>query len=257
MGGNMRQDLNTGDGLAKNFTENQALERLGELLKASPIPDDQILQNLSLFLHRRTLSRMLFMNSIYEQILPVHGVVMEFGVRWGRNLALFEALRGVHEPYNHTRRIIGFDSFEGFPSVHPKDGPSVLAMPGNYSVTDGYERYLIELLRCHEQINPLPDITKCELVKGDAILQSGDYFRRYPETIVAMAYFDLDIYAPTKACLEAIRPHVTKGTILAFDELQAREFPGETLALKEVFGTGAFEIRRMPFSGAASYVVIR
>ena len=253
----MQRDLNTGDGLAQNLTENQAIARLRDMLKTCPIPDDQTLLNLPLFLHRRTLSRLLFMHELYRQILGVHGVIMEFGVRWGRNLALFEALRGVYEPYNHTRRIVGFDTFEGFPSVHEKDGASSLASVGSYAVTEKYEDYLDEILTCQERINPLPDIRKHELVKGDAIIESKRYFEKFPETIVSLAYFDLDIYEPTKACLEAIRPHVTKGTVLAFDELVARDFPGETVALKEVFGVGAFEIKRLPFGGAASYAVIR
>ncbi len=253
----MKRDLTTGDGLAKNPSETQAIERLCELLKASPVPDDQLLQNLPLYLHRRVLSRMLVMNALYQQIVEVHGVIMEFGVRWGRNMALLEALRGVYEPYNHTRRIIGFDTFEGFPSVDAKDGDSALAVKGSYAVTEKHEEYLEEILSCHERINPLPDIVKHELIKGDAIVESGRYFERYPETIVALAYFDFDIYAPTKACLEAIRPHVTKGTVIAFDELMARDFPGETVALKEVFGTSAFELKRLPFGGAVSYAVVR
>ena len=36
------------------------------------------------------------------------GVIVEFGVWLGHDLALFESLRGVYEPYNYTRRIIGF-----------------------------------------------------------------------------------------------------------------------------------------------------
>lgn len=253
----MQDKFKPGDGLAKNRTETEALDRLQELLKCSQIPDNQVLQNLPLFLHRRTLSRLFFMQELYRQIIEVHGVIMEFGVRWGRNLALFESLRGVYEPYNHTRRIIGFDTFEGFPSVHVNDGNSPLVAVGSYAVTDNYETYLDELLTCHEHINPLPDIRKHELVKGNAIIEAPKYFEKFPETIVALAYFDLDIYEPTKACLEAIRPHVTKGTVLAFDELVAREVPGETLALKEVFGADAFEIKRLPFGGAASYAVLR
>mgnify|MGYP003971701973 CR=1 FL=1 len=28
-------------------------------------------------------------NEIYKKIIDVHGVIMEFGTRWGQNLALF------------------------------------------------------------------------------------------------------------------------------------------------------------------------
>ena len=31
-------------------------------------------------------------------------------------------LSAIFEPVNHTRRIVGFDTFEGLPSLHEKDG---------------------------------------------------------------------------------------------------------------------------------------
>jgi hypothetical protein len=36
-------------------------------------------------------------------------------------MALFTTLRNIYEPYNMSRKIIGFDTFEGFPSVSPQD----------------------------------------------------------------------------------------------------------------------------------------
>ncbi len=50
-----------------------------------------------------------------------------------------------------------------------------------------------------------------------------------PQTIIALAYFDLALYEPTRKCLEAIRPHLVRGSILAMDELNSRDFPGETV----------------------------
>jgi hypothetical protein len=82
------------------------------------------------------------------------------------------------------------------------------------------------------------------------------YLDRNPETIVALAYFDLDLYEPTLACLQAIRPRLTRGSILGFDELNDAATPGETLALKETFGLGKFSIRRFPPSARTSYVVV-
>ena len=39
---------------------------------------------------------------------------------------------GLYEPFNYTRRIVGFDTFEGFPSVDPKDGSAEVASVGAY-----------------------------------------------------------------------------------------------------------------------------
>ena len=78
----------------------------------------------------------------------------------------------------------------------------------------------------------------------------------HPETIIALAYFDFDLYKPTKLCLEGIMPYVTKGTVIAFDELNCPEFPGETLAFREVLGLSRYAIRRDPSNPLTSYIVI-
>ena len=220
----------------------------------SPIPESEILSNLGLYLSRQTLSRILFMNDLYKKIINVHGVVMEFGVRWGQNMALYQALRGIYEPYNYNRKIIGFDTFEGFPDVDKKDGAKV--KKGDYAVTKTYEAYLEKNLSFHELESPIAHKKKFELVKGDATVKIKEYLKNHPETIIAFAYFDFDIYHPTKICLEAIKSHLTKGSIVAFDELNCSEFPGETLAVKEVLGLDKIRLQRCPFNPLCSYYIV-
>ena len=88
---------------------------MAELVRENPIPDGELLQSLGLFLTRQNFSRLLFAKHLYEQVVDIQGDIFEFGVRWGQNLAAFSVLRGMLEPYNHTRRLVGFDTFEGFP----------------------------------------------------------------------------------------------------------------------------------------------
>jgi len=227
-----------------------------EAFKSCPIPSNELLTQLGLFLNRQTLARILFMHDLYTQIIPVHGVVMELGVRWGQNLALFSSFRGMYEPYNYNRKIIGFDTFAGFPSVAPQDGADAIASVGAYGVTDNYEEYLETILNYHERESPLSHIKKHELVKVDASLALEEYLANHPETIIALAYFDFDLYEPTKKCLSLIKDHLTKGSVIGFDELNWPTFPGETVALKEVFGLSRFKIRRSPLNPSPSYIVI-
>jgi hypothetical protein len=244
--------------IKKHWSEKEIDIRKGilDLFKNCQIPDSELLSNLGLFINRRNLTRILLMNELYKKILHIHGDVIEFGVKWGQNLALFQSFRGLYEPFNTSRKIIGFDTFEGFPSTHDKDGKDVEVAIGEYSTTKGYEDYLKLILEYHENESPLAHICKYRLVKGDATVEIDNYLQKNPETIIALAYFDFDLYEPTKKCLEAIKDHVTKGTIIAFDELAAHNFPGETLALKEVFGLSRFSITRSPFSSTQSYIVI-
>ena len=95
-----------------NDTEYEARKNLLDLIKSTPIPDDELLQNLGLFFNSKNLSRIMVMNHLYEQIIDTMGIVMEFGTRWGQNMALWTALRGIYEPFNRHRKIVGFDTFE-------------------------------------------------------------------------------------------------------------------------------------------------
>jgi len=236
--------------------EKESRSNIVKFFKDTPIPDDEVLSNLGLFISRQSLSRMLFMHELYLKALPVHGIVIEFGARWGQNLALFQNFRGIYEPFNHNRKIVGFDSFSGFPSVHKKDGTSEVAKKGAYSVTKNYEEYLDKILSYHESESPISHLKKYEIIKGNAVHEIEKYLSKNPQTIVALAFFDFDIYEPTKKCLEAISGHLTKGSVIGFDELNSPDFPGETLALKEVFGLDKYSIKRSNFTPMQSYFTI-
>jgi len=226
-----------------------------QLFKDCPIPDDELLWNLGLFVNRQLFSRIIFLYNLYIKCLKVHGVVMEFGARWGQNLALFQSFRGILEPLNHNRKIIGFDTWEGFPGMTNQDHPDIKAR--DYGVTKDYEKYLEELLQYHETESPLSHIKKYQLIKGDISNTLQQYLEENPETIISFAYFDLDLYKPTKDCLRLIKGHLTKGSVIGFDELNHGNFPGETIALKEVFGLDKYEIQRSPISPLQSYIIIK
>jgi hypothetical protein len=231
-------------------------ENFVKVFKKCPIPDNEVLSNLGLFLNSKNLSRVLFMDHLYRQILDVHGGIMEFGTRWGQNIALFSSFRGIYEPFNRNRKIVGFDTFEGFLEPSEKDGKSDMMKAGKYAVTENYTQYLTEIMDYHEKENPISHIKKYEIRKGNVVVEIERYLKENPETIIALAYFDLDLYLPTKKCLKAIRSHLTKGSVLAFDELNDHDCPGETIALKEVFGLEKIKLKRSPHTARISYFVV-
>lgn len=221
-----------------------------------PIPSNEVLSNLGLFIKGKDLKRILFMDYIYRQFLNTNGVIMEFGTRWGQNLALFESLRSIYEPFNLGRKIIGFDTFSGFIKVHENDTKIEKHESGDFGVTDSYEKYLEEIMDYHEHENPISHLKKYEIVKGDAVEMLKDYLARHPETIIAFAFFDMDLYEPTKACLELIKDRLTVGSVIGFDELNCEAFPGETLALKEILGLDKYKIQRNMYCARESFLVI-
>lgn len=239
-----------------NEHENNVRAQFIELLKNTPIPNDNLLANLGLYLNSKLLSRILFMDFLYRQAIDVQGVIMDFGTRWGQNMSLFTAMRGIYEPFNRHKKIIGFDTFAGFPSISEIDGNSEMIREGNISVTDNYLEHLSLVLSHQEADNPLHHIKKHGFVVGDACQGIKDYLEEYPETIVAMAFFDFDLYEPTKECLLAIKDRLVKGSVLGFDELNDHDSPGETAALMEVFGLNNVRLKRFPYASRVSYFIV-
>lgn len=230
--------------------------QLTSQLLQSPIPHHELIRNLGLYMLPMDLKRHLFFAELYQLVLKVPGVIMEFGCRWGQNLATLQSLRSILEPYHHRRRIVGFDTFSGFADVSKEDGDAGIAQPGAYAVTDNYRQHLQRVMELRERQSPLPDVQKFELVEGDVCKTLPEYLERQPETIVAFAYFDLDLYRPTLECLRALKGRLTQGSVVGFDELNHAAFPGETRAVADALGLQNIRLQRSAFSADECYFVV-
>lgn len=236
--------------------EQRTRTELAALFAERPIPDDSLLDHLELFMRPQRIGEILALDSLYQEIIDVHGIIVEFGVRWGRHLSVFNALRTYYEPSNFYRKIVGFDTFEGFLDPSPEDGTSNRVFPGSMAVTPGYEVYLEQVLALHESETSMAHIRRFELCVGDAPTQLEAYLAQHPETIVALAYFDMDLHGPTLACLELLRPHMPAGSVLAFDELMHPDFPGEAVALKSALDLTRHHVRRSPRCPYPAFVIL-
>lgn len=242
--------------LRASADETEAYKALASGLEASPIPTSEILANIPLFLTRSSMSHLLFLDELYRKVLATPGHIFEFGVRWGRNLAVFHTLRTIYEPFNASRHIVGFDTFAGFPNTSSKDGTHAIIHRGALNVEKNYEQTLEQLLDAHQQLSPRGHLKRYELVKGDVIQTVPKYFRKHPEALIAIAYFDLDLYRPTREALKALRPRLTKGSVLVFDEVGLPEFPGETMAIIDELGAASYALRRDPRCGYQAFIVM-
>jgi len=172
-------------------------------------------------------------------------------------MVLFENYRAIYEPFNKSRKIIGFDTFTGYTGKNEFDVNSEIFEDGNYSVGAEYEKILKELLEIHERNNILGHVTGVhELVSGDIRKTVIDYFTKNKDTIVALAYFDLGLYEPTKIALEEILNHVVPGSVILFDELTWSDAGGEAIAFKEVMSGLDFSIEKSKLTPQRSIVTI-
>jgi hypothetical protein len=90
------------------------------------------------------------------------------------------------EPYNHTRRIIGFDTFTGFPSIHEKDlvkHRSEHTHVGAFQTSAEIIQSLESMASIHDSNRPLGHIQKVELVAGDACETIPKYIDENPHLL--------------------------------------------------------------------------
>jgi hypothetical protein len=238
--------------------EKGTVGELAQAFQASRCPFELRLQNFPRHVRRQDLARFLAKHEIFKSILTTHGSIVECGVYAGGGLMTWAQFSSIHEPYNHTRRVIGFDTFAGFPEVHEKDSPRAQSehlVRGGLKIAPDMQQEIEHLAAIHDRNRPLGHISKVELVAGNACETIPRYVAEHPHLLVSLLYLDFDIYEPTRASLKALWPRIVKGGVVAFDELNCPEFPGETLALLEEFDLAEVELRRLPFDPYISYFV--
>jgi hypothetical protein len=155
------------------------------------------------------------------------------------------------------RHVYGFDTFEGFPDLHAKDmkGSAEIEWKAGDLKCDSYA----DLQRCIELLDMnrfLPKFPKISLIKGDFMQTAGTFLEKNPHVLVSLLYLDFDLYEPTKKGLEVFLPRMSKGAIIAFDEINHPLWPGETLALLESVNIRDVKIQKFPFEINMSFIVL-
>jgi hypothetical protein len=233
-------------------------EQLENMFRNSPLPIEDLLFNLGLYTRSSLLVKFIVMHQLYQRIENIPGLLVEFGTWWGQNLVLLENLRAIHEPFNKQRRIIGFDTFAGYTKATAQDKASEVWRENSYSTGTQYKDYLSELLRVHEGSNVLGHLAgNHELIEGDVEGTAPAYFAQHREAIVALAYFDMGLYRPTRSALMAIKPHLVSGSVILLDELTWSESPGEALAFKETFDRSEYAIEKCKLYPSKAIITIR
>jgi len=215
------------------------------------------LRTFSKYVPRQDLSILLAKNDVFRQVIDVHGAIIECGVYLGGGLMTWAQLSAIYEPYNHNRRVLGFDTFTGFSDVGANDSSGTenpQAHVGGLSAP-AYED-LQECIRLYDLNRPLGHVTRVNLVQGDATLTIPGYVQDNRHLVVALLYLDFDVYEATKVAIETFLPRMPKGAVIAFDELNQSAWPGETLAAMDAVGLRNLRIRRFPYTPSICYAVL-
>jgi len=242
-------------GFRTNAERNEALA-IKDCFDRNPESWEKKLENFPKYVRRQNLTRFLALYEIYKRILPIKGSIVECGVFRGFGTMTWAKLSAILEPVNLMRRIYGFDSFSGFPSLSEVDKVGMAAGIKTGDLYANSEGEILELAAINDSTRFLGHVPKVSLIKGDATVTIPRFIEETPHLLVSLLFMDFDLYEPTKVALEHIIPRMPKGAILAFDELDNPLWPGETLAMLEKCGAGNLRIQRLEFDPYIGFAVI-
>ncbi|OHE71994.1 MAG: dTDP-6-deoxy-L-hexose 3-O-methyltransferase [Verrucomicrobia bacterium GWC2_42_7] len=217
---------------------------------------EQKMENFPKYVKKQNITRFLALYELFKQVINVKGSIIECGVFQGFGLMSFAKISSILEPTNLTRRIYGFDSFEGFPKVSDKD---ISSHNGHVKEGDLYAssyEELNNLIEIYDSTRFLGHIPKVNLIKGNAEESIPHFVENNPHLVVSLLFLDFDLYEPTMAALKHFVPRMPRGAIIAFDELDNPLWPGETLAMLDFFDKKVPKLQRFDFDPYISYCIV-
>jgi hypothetical protein len=147
----------------------------------------------------------------------VEGDILEFGVFGGVSLALLAKVQSF-DPKGMTRKIAGFDSFQGLP---PSEEPHARWRTGDCARVHAWHPTLDKGKAVNAEVTR--DLfERCGLPQPE--LEIGPFQETLARTVslkyraVAILHIDCDLYESTKVVLESVAPILQEGTVLLFDE---------------------------------------
>ena len=192
---------------------------------------------------------------IVKLIKNIPGDIFEMGVCGDRGLFSFYHSLSLLEPEYQFRELVGFDTFSGITGITDNDTNVFREIKeGDFCFTKKSE--LERLCEIHEDFKDnYYNKKRIHLVEGNIMETLPNYLNENKHKLVSLLYLDLDIYAPTKFAIEQIKPRMCKGSIIAFDELYYRSFPGETIALLETLNINNYKINNI-LGGRINYIIL-
>lgn len=196
---------------------------------------------------------------LFKRTQDIKGSIVECGVYQGSGVMAWAKLSETIEPYNFLRKVYGFDTFEGFPSVAEEDKSitnSTITKVGYLKPEYDVYAELQECICALDETRLLKHQDKVVLVKGDAMKTIPAFLKANQHVLISLLYLDFDLYEPTLLALKEFLPRMSKGAIIAFDELHDQKWPGETRALLEAFNLNHYKLESFPFEPHISWITL-
>lgn len=223
------------DGFKKNDNDLKIESQLESHIVDHKIEPLDVLKLFPVLARRQWLKRFLAHVELFKMTLEVPGDVAELGVYRGLGLMTWANLLETYCLGDRTKIVYGFDNWAGFKNFDLEDHTVNIdsgKVEGGFN-PESFHSELLNAISVFDDDRFIPYKPRIKLIDGQIENSSIEFAVNNPGVRFSLVHFDCDLYAPTKAALNAFWPLVSRGGLLLFDEYGMLDWPGETKAVDE------------------------
>lgn len=227
--------MKTFDGFKKTGPDSAIEDMIEAHIEQYKIAPLDILKLFPVLARRQWLKRFLAHAELFKTTLEVPGDIAELGVFRGLGLMTWANLLEAYCIGDRTKVVYGFDNWKGFTKLDAADGKPLKhahKAVGEFN-PEPFRNELLDAIKIFDEDRFVPWKARVKLVEGQIEQTVFKFVEENPGVRFSLIHFDCDLYAPTKAALEALWPKVSRGGVLLFDEYGIPDWPGETKAVDE------------------------
>ncbi len=185
---------------------------------------------------RILMTRFLAHFELFKMTLDLPGSIVELGVSRGVSFFSFHKFLEIFLPTDTSKKVFGFDSFEGLGDFAEEDGVAANDLTrdkkqGGWSA-GAVEGEIFDLCRLFNADNILAR-ERSRLIKGRVQETLDPFLKETPGLRINLLHFDLDLYEPTMFALERLWDLVVPGGVIVFDEYGIPPWGGEATAFDQ------------------------
>lgn len=210
---------------------------LDEMFAKRSYRSKEVLRNWPAYVMRRDVRRFLSHYELFKNTIDLPGCILDLGVFKGASLFTWSNLLDIFVPNDRSKKVFGFDHFQGLRNFDEKDGAFkeyADKVEGGFCADEEDVRLLEKL---HASDSHTPGYKRAELVIGDIRETLPKFLEENPGLRISLLHLDFDLYEPTKIALELLYPLVLKGGVICFDEYGLIPWAGESNAVDEFLET--------------------
>ena len=231
----MNARLDASDGFKKSGLDRDVEARIADHCHRFGIDSITAVKQFAVLARRQALKRFLAHVELFQMTLDVPGDIAELGVFRGAGLFTWGNLLESYCVGDRTKVVYGFDNWRGFTKLSEQDGAigaDVGRVAGGFD-PGAYRAELESAIEIFDSDRFIPGKPRIVLVDGNIEETVPKFAAERPGVRFSLVHFDCDLYAPTKAALNALWSKVSRGGVVIFDEYAIADWPGETAAVDE------------------------